>query len=123
MLLTGRPFCLPPGGEAHAPLCALPRYLLCGVRVCLTDPGPWDRVTLRSCRGSWCSCRTPWGGGPVLFGGLPPGPYALTLRRGEEALRCLLELPPGGNVELCWAPASGRLTWRRDPFHYCFNST
>lgn len=51
-----------------------------------------------------------------------PGAYALELREGRGGMRLELRLCPGANVDLVLDPVSQQACWRRDPFHYFYNS-
>ena len=118
----GRPFCLKAEQEAESCLCFRPDWVLCGIRVEILDFLPMDRVVLQSCRPYTCRARTLMCRGEVWFAFLPPGEYLLTLGRRGRAVKLLLRLPPGGNLELRCSISGGLCRWRRDPFHYFFNS-
>lgn len=99
-------------------LCAVPPYILCGVRVLVRRPGPLDRLVLRPGEGRSCWCRPAVG--ETLFGFLPPGRCLLELDRGCRTLcRLALELPPGANVTLWLDPETRSWSWRR-AFLHCF---
>lgn len=82
---------------------------------------PWDCLTLHSLERGDCSAHRLLCGGAV-FGFLQPGNYDLTLEGKRGGMRLELRLCPGANVDLVLDPVSHRAFWRRDPFHYFYNS-
>ena len=82
-----------------------------------------DWVVLQTSRPFCCQCRTLMGQHEALFAFLPPGEALLTVGRRGRAVRLLLRLPPGANLELNCSIDQGKCCWRRDWFHYFFNAT
>ena len=92
------------------------------MRVLVEDARPLDCVTLCTWDGadSWThllAC-----GGEVLYGGLFPGGYLLTLeRRGCRPVRMAVVLPPGANVVIRGSRREWNWRWYPESFRCVFN--
>ena len=97
-------------------------FCLCGIRLCIRDHQTADTVLLRRRGHSGYTARTPCCAGALIFGGLPPGEYLLSLHRQGQTLPLLVRLSPGANVNIACRLDSRQFHWRMDMFHYDYNA-